>query len=666
MSSRPTVSSPPQKPLMVFDGDCNFCRRWISRWQQSTGNRVDYIPFQHPEVAERFPEVPREKFERSVHFIECDGQVYSGAEAVFRSLEYAQFRGWFRWLYEKVPGFASLSEVAYRYVANHRAAFSALTRLLWGDRVERSTYDLVHGLFLRLLGVIYLAAFASLGVQISGLAGSQGIVPANETMRLVGEQVKQQNIGLDRYHLFPTLCWFGVSDASLKLQCVIGAVLSFLLIAGFATAPVLFLLWLVYLSLTTIGGVFLSFQWDNLLLEAGFLAVFLAPLAFWPKAHSITAPPRVPLWLLRWLLFRLTFESGCVKLLSGDPTWQNLTALNFHYETQPLPTWIGWYAHQLPAWFQRTSVGIMFAIELVVPFLIFAPRRPRIVACITLVCLQLGIMATGNYCFFNLLSIALCLVLLDDAALLTCLPQNWRVRFLRPATGVSGGAPDLIPSSRGLTVTPPATDTTASSLDTRHSARVFSWPWPVWITGPLAAMILVITMAQLSGMLGLRADLPPVVKYLERWVRPFRSVNHYGLFAVMTTSRPEIVVQGSADGQIWRDYEFKYKPGDLKRRPGFVAPHQPRLDWQMWFAALGSYRNNPWFINFCVQLLNGSPEVLALLDKNPFPDAPPRFIRAVVYNYHFTDLKVRRSEGTWWRREFKGNYCPVLSLREGQ
>jgi hypothetical protein len=308
----------------------------------------------------------------------------------------------------------------------------------------------------------------------------------------------------------------------------------------------------------------------------------------------------------------------------------------------------------------------MFVIELVVPFLIFAPRRPRIVACIALVSLQLIIMATGNYCFFNLLTIALCLVLLDDAALLTCLPQKWRVRFLPSTAGATGGAPDLVESSRGPTATSPARDTTASHTDTRHSTRLLSWHWPVWITGPLAAMILLITMAQLSGMLGLQADLPSVVESLERWVRPCRSVNHYGLFAVMTTSRPEIVVQGSADGQKWLDYGFKYKPGDLKRRPGFVAPHQPRLDWQMWFAALGSYRNNPWFIKFCAQLLKGSPDVLALLDKNPFPDAPPRFIRAVVYDYHFTDLKARRKEGAWWRREFKENYCPVLSLRDNQ
>jgi predicted DCC family thiol-disulfide oxidoreductase YuxK len=651
---------------MVFDGDCNFCRRWISRWQQATGNRVDYLPFQHPEVAERFPEIPREKFEGSVQLIECDGQVYSGAEAVYRSLTYARFHGWLLWLYDKVPGFASLSELAYRYVANHRAAFSALTKVLWGDRFERSTYALVHALFLRLLGVIYFAAFVSLWVQISGLIGSHGIVPANETMGLVSQQVNQQQIGLDRYRLFPTVCWFGASDASLKLQCAIGALASVLLIAGFASAPILFLLWLLYLSLTTIGGVFLAFQWDNLLLETGFLAVFLAPLEFWPKSHSMTVPPRLPRWLLRWLLFRLTFESGCVKLLSGDSTWQNLTALNFHYETQPLPTWIGWYAHQLPGWFQSASVAMMLAIELAVPFLIFAPRRPRIVACTALVSLQFLIMATGNYCFFNLLTIALCLVLLDDAALLTWLPQKWRARFLPPATAAIGDAPDLAASSREPAATLLAREPTASVLGTSHPARGLSWHWPVWINGPLAAMILVITMAQLSGMLGLQADLPSVIESLERWLRPFRSVNHYGLFAVMTTSRPEIVVQGSADGQTWLDYEFKYKPGDLKRRPGFVAPHQPRLDWQMWFAALGSYRNNPWFIKFCVQLLQGSPEVLALLDKNPFPEAPPRFIRALVYNYHFTDLKVRRKKSAWWRREFKEDYCPVLSLRENQ
>lgn len=653
------VASPPAKPLMIYDGDCNFCKFWISRWQRSTAGRVDYIASQDPQVAKQFSELPREWFAEAVQLIETDGRVYSGAEAVFRSLTYSPFKELPLWTYEHVPGVAPATEWAYHFVAQRREGFSFLTRLLWGREGALPTHSLVRWVFLRLLGIIYLIAFVSLGTQILGLAGSNGIVPAGEFMESARLHFDHAYAGLERYHELPTLCWFSASDGFLRFLCVAGAVLSVLLIANLAPALCLFLLWLIYLSLTTVCGVFLGFQWDALLLETGLLAIFLAPLKLFSWPATAAAPSRTVLWLLRWLLFRLMFESGAVKLLSGDATWRKLTALNFHYETQPLPTWIAWYAHQLPAGIQTACVFIMFVIELVAPFLILAPRRLRFVGCWLLILLQVVILLTGNYCFFNLLTIALCLLLLDDALLAGLVPARWRDRFVpqqtrfftdktaQPESGSNGKALAEIK-------VPPA------SLSAPTARRR---GWPGWIIAPLTAVIMLVTLTQLFGILLGSRSWPESLIALDVWISPFRSVNSYGLFAVMTTTRREIIIEGSNDGQNWLPYEFKYKPGDPRRRPQFVAPHQPRLDWQMWFAALGNYQENPWLVDFCARLLQGSPEVLGLMGRNPFPDAPPRYIRGMLYIYHFSNFQERRTQGIWWRRELVGEYLPVISLR---
>jgi hypothetical protein len=398
-------------------------------------------------------------------------------------------------------------------------------------------------------------------------------------------------------------------------------VLSALLLVGIAPLPILALLWALYLSLAVVGQVFLGYQWDALLLETGLLAVFLAPAGLRPRLTRESPPPPLVVWLLRWLLFRLIFGSGVVKLASGDPTWRSLTALRYHYWTQPLPTWVGWYAAHLPAWFQTASGGVLFAVELLAPFLLFAPRRLRRLAFPPLVGLQVLIALTGNYAFFNLLAVTLCLFALEDDDL----PERWRARL-----------PPLAAGAR-------------------------PW-WPKAVLYPVAAVIALVSGGELLSTLGVAPPAP--VAALRRAVGPLWSINRYGLFAVMTTSRPEIIVEGSEDASTWRAYEFKWKPGDLTRRPAFVAPHQPRLDWQMWFAALGTCEDNPWFIRFLGRLLEGSPPVLALLARNPFPDRPPRFIRAELYDYTPTDLATLRREGTWWRREARGDYCPVLSAED--
>jgi len=611
------VTAPPPQPLLVYDGDCHFCRHWIARWQARTEDRVAYRPFQ--EVADRYPEIPREVFQKAVQFITPGGEVYGGAEAVFRTLAYDPNRRWLLWLYEKIPGVASLTEWFYDVVADHRGAFSFWTKFLWGNQSERPSYFLSRDIFLRLLGAIYFIAFISLWTQILGLVGSNGILPVGKFLESVGREA-----GLERYWELPTLCWLDSSDRFLQLLCGGGAILSLLLLFNIVPVFVLFFLWVFYLSLTVACREFLSFQWDLLLLETGFLAIFLAPLHIFPKSSRHSPPSPLVLWFFRLLLFKLIFSSGAVKLASHDPTWRNLTALNYHYETQPLPTWIGWVAHQLPVDFQKVSCVGMFFIELGAPILIFAPRNLRYFGIVAIIFLQGLIAATGNYCFFNLLTVALCVLLLED----TFWPKRWResLRSEKPLLG--------------------------------RLRR-----WPRWVIGPIAAVILVITTVEMSGLFRRWVRWPRPVAVLYQIFLPLRSVNSYGLFAVMTTSRLEIIVEGSNDGITWLPYEFKYKPGDPKRRPKFVAPHQPRLDWQMWFAALGDVEENPWFLNFCVKLLHGSPDVLRLLSKNPFPDTPPRYIRAVLFGYHFTDFATRHEEGSWWRRRKLGPYSPILSLK---
>ena len=395
-------------------------------------------------------------------------------------------------------------------------------------------------------------------------------------------------------------------------RLVAGVCFSALLVIGVDWRVVRVALFVLYLSVASAGQVFMSYQWDALLLEAGFLAIFLG--------SSLLV-----IWLFRWLLFRLMFLSGAVKLLSGDPLWRRFTALPVHYLTQPLPTTLAWYMYQLPAWFHRVSVGFVFLVELIIPFLVFAPRRVRALAGVPIVLLQLLIFLTGNYAFFNLLTVSLCIFLWDDVLVSRVLPKKSSDRVL-------DGAKD-------------------SDRRVLRSAAC----------GTLAVAVIIVSGLQLAGTFwGFR--WAPAEKVIHA-VSPFEIVNTYGLFAVMTDSRLEIVIEGSNDGVTWFAYEFKYKPGDLKRRPIWVQPHQPRLDWQMWFAALGSYESDPWIIHFMERLLEGSPDVLRLLKHNPFPEAPPRYARALAYEYGFTTAAERKGNGQWWQRELKGIYVPAVSLR---
>jgi predicted DCC family thiol-disulfide oxidoreductase YuxK len=609
---------------MLFDGDCRFCRLWIQRWKQSTGDGVDYVPLQDASVAENFPELARAELEEAVHFIAADGLVYRSAEAVFRSLTLNPKKQWPLRLYEAFPTFARLANSSYGFIASHRQMFSRATRILWGEHVERSADSLTRWLFLRGLGVIYLIAFISLWTQLTGLIGQRGILPAANLVSQVHGAVEANNIGLDRFRLLPTLCWFSASDTSLHSQCALGVAFAVALIAGLAPRICLFGLWLLYLSLSTVGQDFLSFQWDILLLETGLLAIFLSPAGLFPHRAREKPPSRTSIWMLRFLLFKLMFLSGVVKLASGDPLWRNLTALSRHYETQPLPNPIAWYFHQMPMWFHKTSCALMFTIELIAPFILFAPRRLRMIGGAAIALLQVFIILTGNFTFFNWLTLLLCVLTLDDFTWRAFLPRKISEWFKQ----------------------------TNDSTATRRN-----------LPAALMAIVLVsVSIAQIFSASDTSPFWTPPIIAVYRWIAPLRSINSYGLFAVMTPDRPEIILEGSNDGREWKEYSFPHKPGALNRRPTFVAPHQPRLDWQMWFAALSDARNNPWFIKFCARLLEGSPEVIGLLETNPFPNAPPRFIRARLYDYQFTTRAERRQTGAWWKREFKREYLPPISL----
>lgn len=483
-----------------------------------------------------------------------------------------------------------------------------------------SHFVIARWIFLRTMGIIYLIAFLSLWVQIRGLIGSQGILPVQDFLDAVREQV-----GADRFRLLPTVFWLNASDIALHIVCGLGVL--FALLLTFNVFPVVSAtaLWILYLSLFNVGQDFLSFQWDTLLLETGFLTILFAPWGALPGAGGMLSP--LVLLLFWWLLFRFMLESGVVKLTSGDHSWRDLTALTYHYFTQPLPTWTAWYMHQMPVWFHKLSTLFTYTIELALPFLIFIPRIPRLMACIGFVLLQIIIFTTGNYNFFNLLTVALSLLLIEDAVWMRILPQNF-IEWMSP---IDGGT--------------------------------VAYPWFAGFLSIMAAVILLVSGFQLLHTLSRTVPMPRLIRTLESWIDPYRSVHAYGLFRVMTKTRPEIVIEGSTDGEVWKPYEFKWKPGDTMRRPTFIEPHQPRLDWQMWFAALSDFRTTPWFQSLLFGLLKGSEQIHGLFRVNPFHDAPPRFIRAVLYEYTFTDFTERKATGAWWKRTYKGLYAPALSLR---
>ena len=598
---------------MIWDGDCDFCRRWIERWRVETSGAVEYATSQS--VAEQFPEISSEVFQRAVVLIEPDGRVSTAAEAVTRSLSQTRRYRWMHWCYAHLSLVAVTTEYVYRLVAKHRGFASRVTRLLWGNDVRPPTYFAARRWFLRLLAVAYFAAFLSLLVQVDGLIGERGILPAREFF-----SAAHQHLGSRAFSAFPSVCWLDAGNVTLHALCLVGMVAAVAL--GCSVAPIVALLvaFVAYLSLTIAGQTFLSFQWDILLLETGFLAIFIAPTRLFPRRGNEQSISGIGLFMLRLLLFKLMLMSGVVKLTSGDDCWWNLTALDYHYWTQPLPTVVAWFADKNPEWLKHWSVGATIGVEIFAPFFFWAPRRLRLGAALLLMALQCAIALTGNYCFFNLLTAALCLLLIDDSW--------WPKRTRAPATA----------------------DVDRGSAFLRRTAAV-----ALLVTLPLNASLVYTAFKP-------EAQIPSVLAYLYSRIEPFRIANGYGLFRVMTKERAEIVVEGSDDGITWQPYEFRWKPGDIYRAPRWTGLHQPRLDWQMWFAALGGRRQEIWYNGLTAALLRNEPDVTQLLAFNPFEKRAPRYVRSLLYDYRFSTSPEHAQTGAWWKREERGEFMAPASL----
>ena len=469
-------------------------------------------------------------------------------------------------------------------------------------------------LFLRALGLIFLSAFYSLAFQIHGLIGERGILPAGPYLQQVRDA-----LGVTRGVWFaPTLLWLGASDRALTALIVAGILCAVLLTLNVWPRVTVALCTILFLSCVAALQDFSSYQSDGMLLEAGFISCFVAPRGVRPKLGATDPPSRFAYFMLVWEWFRIYFESGLVKLLSGDPHWRDLTAMDEYYQNGPLPTWLGWYVQHFPHWYHAGTVILTLGVELVLAWMVFLPRPFRLTCFVVVSALQIGIIATANYAFLNYLVLSLGVLLLDDAVL---------VRFRLPL---------------------PPTDAVVLPRAT---------PWR-WMQGVVLGLAFWATITAFAA-----GTSTSILAMPARVLAPFRVANAYGLFAVMTEERYEIEFQGSRDGVTWIAYPFRYKPQDIYERPGIYAPYQPRFDWNLWFASLGPWQQSSWVVLAQQRLLENSPSVLRLFRSNPFASAPPALVRTVKWQYWFTDLDRKRRTGAWWRRQELGMFTGVVGTR---
>ncbi len=471
-------------------------------------------------------------------------------------------------------------------------------------------YVLTRNVLLRALGLMYAVAFLILVRQGLLLVGARGLLPAEPFLRHASDI-----LGMGAPLRLPSLFWISSSDAALTLGAWLGLLLALLVVAGIANAPVLFALWALYLSFCHVGQVFYGYGWDSLLCEMGFLGVFLAP-PWRPRLPGNDEPPFLVIVLYRWLTFRLMFGAGLIKL-RGDPCWTALRCLDFHYETQPNPGPLSALFHFMPRWTHTAGVLANHLAELVAPLGVFGPRRVRLAAGLVIVVFQVLIILSGNLSFLNWLTIVAALACFDDAALRRLVPRRFR------------GTPSV-----------PALPTRARRI----------------------------TIAALGAVVGL-LSIPPAVNLLSSRqlmnasFEPFGLVNTYGAFGSVSRVRREVVLEGTLDdpfdpGAVFREYEFPCKPTSLTRRPCLVTPYHYRLDWQMWFAGLSSFEREPWIVHLAYLVLRGEPSVKAHFVNDPFPDRPPRFVRARLYRYRFAEPGT----GRVWDRTFETEYLLPLSL----
>lgn len=452
----------------------------------------------------------------------------------------------------------------------------------------------VRWLWLRGLGLIYLSVFVSLAGPIHGLIGPHGLQPAAQQLQTLRETMTTAA----RLWYAPSLFWLSAGDGMLTavMACGLGAAVALTL--GLWPRATLAVAAVAFLSFVAVGQDFARYQSDGMLLEASLLSLVLAPRGLRPGLGAASPPSRAALWLLRWEWFRIYFESGVVKLLSGETQWRDFTAMDKYYENGPLPTWIAWYAQQrLPHGFHAASTFVTLAMELVGPFALLLPLRLRRSAFLVFTAFQIIIISTANYAFLNYLVLLLGLFLLCEAPSRAALPRWRRI--------AGAGAAGFF------------------AYCTVAAFAVGGWlAWPA------------------------------------RLLAPFNVANAYGLFAVMTRARYEIEFQGTRDGRTWIAYPFRFKPQDIHEAPGIYAPYQPRFDWDLWFASLDDVDDYPWVVTVEQRLLDGEPSVLALFRRDPFAGARPIAVRAVKWQYWFTTPAEKRATGDWWRRREIGPYAP--------
>jgi lipase maturation factor 1 len=514
-------------------------------------------------------------------------------------------------------------------------------------------------IFLRALAAIYFSAFYSLLFQVKGLIGPEGILPAQHYLVAVARALDAK-----RYWFAPSLFWLSASSHMLMATMIVGLIAS--IIAFFNLWPRLSFLvcFVCFLSFVTATDVFSSYQSDGMLLEAGFLALFFTPGGLMPGWGAKDPPVRASLFLLQWEWFRIYFESGMVKLLSGDQQWRKLTAMDEYYQNGPLPTWVGWYVEHLPHWFHVASALGTLVLELGLVFMLFFPRRVRLICFLIVTPWELGVILTANYTFLNYLVLSLGLLLLDDKYLGRFVPTRFRPREpIRLAETERVQEPSLSilhPADRGdpagviaAVETEPMTARRRDRLTAHLGVIRFA------VSVVMLSWIAYDTTAEMIGLplRGIPLPTAPIVA-----LDPFRIANQYGLFAVMTRGRYEIEFQGSNNGSDWTPYPFRYKPQALDRAPGIYAPYQPRFEWNLWFASLSDWRQNNFVLYTEACLLANQRDVLALFRSNPFPQSPPRFVRAVLWQYWFTSKDEKRRTGNWWRRQLLGLYAPEITL----
>jgi hypothetical protein len=522
-------------------------------------------------------------------------------------------------------------------------------------------------IFLRALGLIYFSAFYSLLFQIKGLIGPEGILPAEEYLAAVAE-----HFGLARFWYAPSLFWISTSSGFLMTVMWIGLLASIAAFCNLRPRLSFFVCFLCFLSFVSASQVFSGYQSDGMLLEAGFLALFFAPPGLMPGWGASHPPSRASWFLLQWEWFRIYFESGMVKLASGDPQWRNFTAMDEYYQNGPLPTWVGWYVEHWPHWFHAASVAGTLALELGLVFMLFFPRRVRLICFFIVTPWEMGVILTANYTFLNYLMLALGFLLLDDKFLLRFVPARFRPDEpeAMPEPRLERGDDEPISifaanqadaSTEGAAAHEGEHPSIMSGPLTQSRPVFYLWVTRLSVTAFLLTWIAYDTTAEMIAIPFRRVHLPTEpIEILE----PLRIANQYGLFAVMTRGRYEIEFQGSNDGVNWFPYEFRNKPQALDEAPRIYAPYQPRFDWNLWFASLGGWRENEIVPVTEERLLLGDNDVLALFRGNPFPQLPPRYVRAVLWQYWFTSTDEKRSNGDWWRRELLGLYAPELTMTE--